>query len=30
MCKVGQEKMKSGAGEDGWCEVMNRREFSSV
>lgn len=22
--------MKSGAGEDGWCEVMNRREFSSV
>lgn len=22
--------MKSGAGEDGWCEVMNRGEFSSV
>lgn len=23
-------EMKSGAGEDGWCEVMNRGEFSSV
>lgn len=23
-------EMKSGAGEDGWCEVMNRSELSSV
>lgn len=30
MCKVGQERWKSRAGEDGWCEVMNRTEFSSV